>query len=86
MIWKKVLPNDTKTTTFAITDAKSYVSVVTLSTQDNTKLLKQLDSGLLNVKQYIAKYIEIYWNKYLHKLTNQARNRYLEFLRSKWIN
>ena len=29
-------------TTFAITDTKLYVPVVTLSTQDNTKLLKQL--------------------------------------------
>ena len=30
--------------TFAITDTKLYVSVVTLSTQDDTKLLKQLES------------------------------------------
>ena len=28
--------------TFAITDTKLYVSIVTLSTQDNAKLLKQL--------------------------------------------
>ena len=32
--------------TFTITDTKLYVSVVTLSTQDNAKLLKQLESGL----------------------------------------
>ena len=38
-------PNDAKATTFAITDAKLYVPVVTLSTQDNAKLLKQLKSG-----------------------------------------
>ena len=31
--------------TFEITDTKLYVPVVTLSTQDNTKLLRQLDSG-----------------------------------------
>ena len=38
-------PNDAKATTFARTDAKIYVPVVTLSTQDNAKLLKQLKSG-----------------------------------------
>ena len=31
--------------TFAITEAKIYVPVVTLSTQDNAKLLQQLKSG-----------------------------------------
>ena len=31
---------------FTITDIKLYVPVVTLSTQDNLKLLKQLKSGL----------------------------------------
>ena len=31
-------------TTFAITDTKIYVSVVTLTTDDNTKLLQQLKS------------------------------------------
>ena len=30
---------------FAITDTKLYVSVVTLSTQDNAKLLQQEKSG-----------------------------------------
>ena len=30
---------------FTITDTKLYVHVVTLSTQDNVKLLKQLESG-----------------------------------------
>ena len=35
---KCVLSNDTKATTFAIADTKHYVSVVTLSTQDNAKL------------------------------------------------
>ena len=32
-------------TAFAITDAKLYVPVVTLSTQDNAKLLQQLKSA-----------------------------------------
>ena len=31
--------------TLTITDTKLYVPVVTLSTQDNAKLLKQLESG-----------------------------------------
>ena len=39
------LSNDKKTTTFAITDTKVYVPVVTLSTQDNAKLFEQLNSG-----------------------------------------
>ena len=42
--------------TFAITDAKLYVPVVTLSTQDNAKLLEQLNSGIKRV---------VNWNKYL---------------------
>ena len=39
---KCVLSNDTKVTTFAITDTKLYDAVVTLPTQDNAKLLQQL--------------------------------------------
>ena len=35
---KCVLSNDTKAATFSITDAKLYVPIVTLSTQDNAKL------------------------------------------------
>ena len=38
---KCVLSNDTKAKTFAIIDTKIYVLVVTLSTQDNAKLLQQ---------------------------------------------
>ena len=52
---KCVLANDTKAATFAITDTKLYVSVVTLSTQENAKLLQQLISGF---KKTIS------WNKY----------------------
>ena len=43
---------------FAITNTKLYVPVVTLSTQDNAKLLQQLKSGFKRV---------INWNKYLPK-------------------
>ena len=44
--------------TFTITETNHYVPVVTLSTQDNAKLLPQLKSGL---KRTIS------WNKYLPK-------------------
>ena len=40
--------------TFTITDTKLYVPVVTLSTQDNVKLFKQLESGFKRT---------INWNK-----------------------
>ena len=42
--------------TFAITETKLYVPVVTLSTQDNAKLLQQLKPGFKRI---------INWNKYL---------------------
>ena len=44
--------------TFQITETKLYVPVVTLSTQDNAKLLPQLKSGFKRT---------INWNKYLAK-------------------
>ena len=37
---KWVLSNDTKATTFTITDTKLYVPVATLSTQDNAELFQ----------------------------------------------
>ena len=57
---KYVLSYDTKATTFAITDTKLFVPVVTLSTLDNAKLLQKLKSGF---KRTIS------WNKY------QSNNR-----------
>ena len=62
---KCVLSNDTKATTFAITVTKLYVPVVTLSTQDNAKLLEQLKSGIQKI---------INWNKYQSKVSIQAPN------------
>ena len=55
---------------FKITDTKFYVPFVTLSAQDNIKLLKQLESGF---KRTIS------WNKQQSKI-NQVQNRYLNFL------
>ena len=40
-------------------------------TQENIKLLKQLEPGFKRT---------INWNKYQAKTTNQARNRYLDYL------
>ena len=57
--------------TLAINDAKFYVPVVNLSTQDNAKLLKHLESGFERT---------INWNKYQSKITEQAQNRYFKFL------
>ena len=51
--------------TFAITETNLYVPVVTLSTQDNAKLLPQLKSGF---KRTIS------WNKYLSKPELLAQN------------
>ena len=57
--------------TFAITETKLYVPVVTLSTQDNAKLLQQLKSGFKRI---------INWNKYLTKPELLAQNRNLNHL------
>ena len=57
--------------TFQINDTKLYVPVVTLSTQENIKLLKQLESDFKRT---------INWNKYLAKTANQAQKRYLDYL------
>ena len=52
-------------TTLATTDAKNYVPVVTLSTQDNAKILQQMKAGFKRTAN---------WNKYLSKVTIQAPN------------
>ena len=57
--------------TFAITDIKFYVPVVTLSTPDNTKLLQQLKIGFKRT---------ITWNKYQLQPTLQTRNLYFNYL------
>ena len=57
--------------TFEITDTKLYVPVVTLSTQDNSKLLQQLKRGF---KRLIS------WNKYLSKPELLRRNPDLNHL------
>ena len=44
-----VITNSIGAGAFEITDTKLYVPVVTLSTQDNSKLLQQLKSGFKRV-------------------------------------
>ena len=50
-----VISSATGKTKFAIADTKLYVPIVTLSTQDNAKLLEKLKSGFMRT---------INWNKY----------------------
>ena len=57
--------------TFTITETNLYVPVVTLSTQDNAKLLPQLKSGF---KRTIS------WNKYLSKPELLSQNENLNHL------
>ena len=67
----RVISSATGTTKFEITYTKLYVPVVTLSTQDNAKLLQQLKSGFK---------ITINWNKYQTKVSTERQNQYLDFL------
>ena len=66
-----VITNSTGAGKFEINDVKLFVSVVTLSTQDNAKLLQQLKSGFKKT---------INWNKYQSDLKVYAQNRYLNHL------
>ena len=63
--------NQNQNATFAITDTKLYVPVVTLSTQENTKFFQQLKSGFKRV---------INWDKYLSKPELLAQNPNLNHL------
>ena len=56
---------------FEITDCKLYVPVVTLSAENDNKLLKQLKSGFR---------ITIKWNKYMSQMCNQNKNKNLNYL------
>ena len=63
--------NANQNATFTITDTKLYVPVVTLSTQENSKLLEQLKSGFKRV---------INWKKYLSKPELLLQNANLNHL------
>ena len=66
-----VLPDDTKATTSTLTETRLSVLVVTLSTQENVKLLQQLKSGFKRTNN---------WNKCQSKVTKQASKPYLDHL------
>ena len=65
MVPLKYLSNFWGTLEIPLTETKLYIPVVTLSTQDNAKLLPQLKSGF---KRTIS------WNKYLSKPELLAQN------------
>ena len=56
-----VISSATGETKFKITETKLYIPVVTLSTQDNAKLLQQFKSGFKR---------KINWNKYESNIKN----------------
>ena len=66
-----VISSATAATKFKITDTKLYVPVVTLSTQDNAKLLQQLKSSFKRTCN---------WNKYQRRVSLERQNQYLDFL------
>ena len=66
-----VISSATEATKFKITDTKLYVPVVTLSTQDDAKLLKQLKLGFKRT---------INWNKYQTKVSAERQKSISRFL------
>ena len=73
LTWSKdyVITSSTGEEKFAITETKLYVPVVTLSTEDNEKLLQQQKSGFNKT---------ITWNKYESSIKTFTQNRYLNYL------
>ena len=66
-----VITNSTGAGKFAIADTKLYVPAVTLSTQDNAKLLKQLKYSFKR---------SINWNKYQSKDSTETGKPIFRFL------
>ena len=63
--------NNPEDATFQITDIKLYMSVVTLSKENNIKLLEKLKSGFKKT---------ITWDKYRSQMTIQNNNNNLNYL------
>ena len=68
LTWSKdcVITNSTGEGKFKITETKLYVPILTLSTQDNAKLLQQLKSGFKRT---------INWSKYESSVKTFGKNR-----------
>ena len=56
---------------FKITDCKLYVLLVTLSAENDNKLLEQLKTGFKRTNK---------WNKYRSEMSNQTKNNNLNYL------
>ena len=63
--------NNLTNAVFKITDCKLYVLVVTLSAENDNKLLQQLKTGFKRT---------IKWNKYRSEMSNQTKNNNLNYL------
>ena len=63
--------NNPENAVFEITNTKLYVPVVTLSKEDDIKLLERLKSGFKRT---------IKWNKYRSQMTIQPKNNNLNYL------
>ena len=61
----------TTSATFKLTDTKLYVSVLTLSKENDKKLLEQLKSGFKRT---------VKWNKYRSQITAHSNNNNLNYL------
>ena len=73
--YERCLPTAANTTTFAITDAKLYVPIVTLSIEDNAKLSKLLSERFKRLT---------YWNEYKvipNKIVEIAANNEEKYIR-----
>ena len=73
LTWSKnrVISSAVGKTEFKITDTKRYVLIVTLSTEDNIKPLKQLESAFKKT---------INLNKYQPEINTLPQNRYANYL------
>ena len=67
----KVATNTDQDTAFSVTDTRLYVPVVTLSSQDNAKVLEQLIHGFKRI---------INWKRYQSKISTERPNQYLDYL------
>ena len=63
--------NNPTNAVFKITDCKLYVPVVTLSAEDDNKLLEQLKTGFKRT---------VTWKKYRSEMSNQTKNNNLNYL------
>ena len=73
LTWSRdcVFSSALKATAFAVTHTNLYLSIVSLSTEDNATLLRQLKSGFKRT---------INWNNYQLKVSIKKKNQYLDYL------